>query len=99
MDICKMEYKEGVINFNFNTFLRKLDCCLPDTKTYYTLYEESCAGNYILKMEKEKLKGERNLTKRYSAYTAGVKNGKEDMRKTTDCTGDCGNNKVYFVKQ
>ncbi|MDR1197856.1 MAG: tetratricopeptide repeat protein [Prevotellaceae bacterium] len=98
-DFCTsiMKYADGIISFGTSLYTEKY--------LFWTFEMELNEGNsryyelqYNLKYDNEKLAGDR-ICNRYKVCGVYAGNDDKSWKCSTDCTGDCGDNKVYFVKQ
>jgi len=95
-----IKYENGIIYFETEPFIHFWSIYTTSDKRgkWSTGSSKYWELKYTLKFEDGKLVGDRLCT-RHEIQEKTFSEMSEDWKKTTDCSGDCGNSKVYFVKQ
>jgi tetratricopeptide (TPR) repeat protein len=91
---AKIEYSNGVISFKTTPYIywRAFGIDFDTMDSFNSTAETNI---YQLKITNDKLHGSETCIR----YKKCNSSGREEIKCPTDCDGDCGNNKVYFVKQ
>jgi hypothetical protein len=98
-DFCTaiIKYADGTISFETNLYVESYLAW-----TYKPHLDEGSSSywklNYNLKINNGKLQGNR-ICNRYKVCKVYAGEDDKNWICNTDCTGDCGENNVYFVKQ